>query len=40
MGKTFSNQDALWARRALRGLLVQIAIDCELLARRIRRYVR
>jgi hypothetical protein len=40
MGKTFSNQDLEWARRRLRGVLLQIAIDCEQVARRLRRWVR
>jgi hypothetical protein len=36
----WTNADAQWARRALRGLLLQIAMDCEVTARRLRRWVR
>lgn len=36
----WSNADAAWARAALRALLLQIAIDCEHVARRLRWWTR
>jgi hypothetical protein len=35
-----TNRDLDWAKAKLRALLVLVAQDCEVLARRIRRYVR